>query len=191
MVMEEKARQKQRWSRQGGWGGMHIHSLDPIRKPLGVELDTRYTGPESLASRLSCSPLRAPKGCHGDQKAISPVPYHLSWPTSQNFYTTFAQYMSFFSHWGFLFFLNVTILCALSRDFCASCGCLCSLLPTPPILTHIMSSQGQNLLSFLSFTFCLNDSFSETCDNNDPKEPSSQLLRCCPVLILCTALITT
>ena len=35
-------------------------------------------------------------------------------------YTTFAQYMSFFSHWGFLFFLNVTILCALSRDFCTT-----------------------------------------------------------------------
>ena len=119
----------------GGWGGMHIHFLDPIRKPLGVELNTRYTGPESLASRLSHSPLRAPKGCHGDQKTISPAP-----PLKT--YTTFAQYMSFFSHWGFLFFLNVTILCALSRDFCTSCGCLCSLLPTPPILTHIMSSQG-------------------------------------------------
>ena len=38
---------------------------------------------------------------------------------SQKFYTTFAQYMSFFSHWGFLFFLNVTILCALSLGISA------------------------------------------------------------------------
>ena len=114
MVTEEKSRQKQRWSQQGGGGGMHIHSLDPNRKPSGAKLDTRYIGPESLASRLSCSPLRAPQRLpwwsENHLACSTPsVLAHLS-----NSYTTFAHYTSFFSHWGLLFFLNVTILYALS-----------------------------------------------------------------------------
>lgn len=66
---------------------------------------------------------------------------------------------------------------------------LLTTLPTPPHFhPHLVATR---LESFsLSFAFCINDTFSGTCDNIDPKVPSSQLLLCFPLLFLCIAIIT-
>lgn len=152
-------------------------------------LFTSSRWPKSPALWLCCSPAEiSPKTFRSNQKIIPTCSAPLSekfLPNSQNSCTAFSHSTSFFNHWCLLFFLNVTILFP-PLGFCTSCGCVCSqCFPPHSTLIHIMSSQGQNLLSFSSFTFCLDVSdVSETCDNIGLKEPSSQLLQQLPVLVL-------
>lgn len=115
--------------------------------------------------------------------------YHLPLPTSQNSSTTLFPSMPFFSHWGPLFFLNVTILFP-PLGFAPAVAVFAHNRPHPPQLHPHHVFTGLEPFSLLLFVFCLDIIFSEASDNDHLKILLVNCFKCTLALIPCISFIT-
>lgn len=99
---------RERERRAGKQGGAHTFQKNDIMKPSRAVPDPSSRGPGSpaLSSHLSAteSPLKA--SCDGQKSMPACATPPFLAPLSDRGYP--SPYMSFFSHWVFLFFPNVT-----------------------------------------------------------------------------------
>lgn len=160
--------QRERWA--GKQEGAHTFQKNDIKEPLRTLPDPGTRGPGSPALSLHCSLNESPpKTSYGGQKN-TPACAAPSCPAIRVWLP--FTYMSFFSHRGFLFFPSVTT-CSLLWHFARAAAIFAPSAPHPTPFSPISCHQLVRTFS-LSFAFCLNDTFSGTCDNINPKEPSSQ-----------------
>lgn len=153
----------------GKQGGAHTFQKNGILKPSRAVPDPSSRGPGSPAlsshSFATESPLKASWDGQKSTPACATPPFLA--PLSDRGYP--SPYMSFFSHWVFLFFPNVTTF----PSFDILQELLFIFVPHP---TPFSPTSCYQLVSvfFLVIRFLLKG----TCDNIDPKEPSSQSLLC-------------